>query len=597
MDADFTLKGLSDENSLLMDKIQTVSRTFRGKEGRKPENASKWTENISKLSTNLAGQSEQAKVLSKALQEEEEERSQCLRDKWSFLIQKLKSDITFFASCLQEFIDPPDGGPGAEAEASQWDYYIHQVDQELKQVPARVEVIGDVEAITNIAPLQSLLNMRDELLAKMLKGVLYQKAVLDWDIGAKRDFADSNIMVEMYDVVVNAYSNKTQGLHSIPNKLQTSLGSGAPPKSGPYCKKSTLNHLSGNKSKSAKQAEDVSLDTFTATYHATLREFLRLDKLVRKFYFGSGVCQVESSGGVSVKAQDLRQEISTWYKKCVAMDHELQVLKAARHTHLSSQVEQLQQKLESKEDQFRRVSREKAFLETDIARLSNERTDLAQKLKEINERYTRLSTQTVPKLDKLNELVENSVNAVRVLQADSELLSAILLEQVAETEGEKSKRDSVSKETKNVHELYRKEVRKNQLMQEEMKKKEILIVRAMGARKEMQEAYHARGEELMAVEETIKSAETKKQEMMKTIEEYKSEILKGQTDLGKQMQRVDELEQVTAFLIKKLATLDPRNPFMLEYVNLRAPQKPAAEPPLSIERSGPIDLGLKSPRK
>merc|ERR1712066_1184182 len=62
-----------------------------------------------------------------------------------------------------------------------------------------------------------MLNYRDKAMSLLLSGMLFQKAVLDWDVKNERGYADGP-MVEMAEKVVNIYSRT----ESLPEKYRTS---------------------------------------------------------------------------------------------------------------------------------------------------------------------------------------------------------------------------------------------------------------------------------------------------------------------------------------------------------------------------------------
>merc|ERR1719229_938412 len=74
----------------------------------------------------------------------------------------------------------------------------------------------DQSSLVGIVPLITMLDYRDKAMSLLLSGMLFQKAVLDWDMKNERGYADGP-MVEMAEKVVHIYS-KTE---SLPDKLRT----------------------------------------------------------------------------------------------------------------------------------------------------------------------------------------------------------------------------------------------------------------------------------------------------------------------------------------------------------------------------------------
>merc|ERR1711988_467377 len=69
-----------------------------------------------------------------------------------------------------------------------------------------------------LEPTVTLLNFRDALISLLLNGLLFQKAVLDWDLKTNRNYADGP-MAEMNEAVVNTYT-KTE---MVPEKYITDI--------------------------------------------------------------------------------------------------------------------------------------------------------------------------------------------------------------------------------------------------------------------------------------------------------------------------------------------------------------------------------------
>merc|ERR550534_2036262 len=510
------------------------------KKGPSKTTVKQWATNVHELAGNMEMQKDFGQQMRESLRVEEEEHSQSLRERNAFFVDKIKSDIIFFANSLHEFVDLPDSS--LTAQGATWDSYTYDVDQELKKVSSYIEVIGEHECITSLNSIISLLNMRDALLCKILRGVLYKKAVLDWDLHSHREYSDQK-MADEFDHVVNLYT-KQRGC--VPAMLQEPLGSTVPPENGPYT------NDQGKKT-------PMSLHEFSATLVSSLREFMSMDKALRAKHFGREVIitDTEESTGVSIAASSLRDEVTKWYKQWQAVDHELQVLKASRHAHWSHQVETLQQKVQSKEDQVRRIMREKSALETEITRLTIDRQERDQKLKEINERHTRMATQTVPKLEKLAELVDNSTDAVTVLKADAELLSSMFRKQVDLATLQTSHSQHLEKEVKRKADQLKMEQRKNQFMQAELSKKETLIIRAMAARHEMKDCYLQEKEKTKNKEEAVADSEVAVNEMKAFVEAQTMQNDLLHQDLRRTVSRIDELEQQNLFLTKKFRELLP----------------------------------------
>merc|ERR1719440_1465821 len=159
--------------------------------------AKRWTQNVHELKSNLEQQQGISKAMRESVRIEEEEQSQSFRDKYNFLMERLKSDIRYFFHHLSEIVELPQDFTREKT----WDHYIHLMETQMKKIP----VAASDGAITNLDPVISLLNYRENIMAVLLSGVLFQKAVLDWDLKTGREHADK-CMVEMFDHVVNQFS-------------------------------------------------------------------------------------------------------------------------------------------------------------------------------------------------------------------------------------------------------------------------------------------------------------------------------------------------------------------------------------------------------
>ena len=76
----------------------------------------------------------------------------------------------------------------------------------------------DARAIEHFSTEVSMLNFRDAIVSLLVNGMLFQKAVLDWDLKSRRNYADAP-MVEMFESVVNSYSKTGM----VPAKITTDI--------------------------------------------------------------------------------------------------------------------------------------------------------------------------------------------------------------------------------------------------------------------------------------------------------------------------------------------------------------------------------------
>jgi hypothetical protein len=501
--------------------------------------AKRWTQNVHELKASLEQQGGISKAMRESVRIEEEEQSQSFRDKYNFLMERLKSDIRYFFHHLSEIVDLPTDFTREKT----WDHYIHLMETQMKKLPAA----ASDGAITNLDPVISLLNFRENIMSVLLNGILFQKAVLDWDLKTGREYADK-CMVIMFDHVVNLFSKAG----AVPAKLVVEVPELM--QEGPFTFKriEKKDREVGGIDKDEK-SKATALPIFPGRLLTTLREFTCLDSGLRNAKFGQEVIIPDKVGGSGkiVAAEELRHEVTKWFQKCQEFEHELQVSKASRHAPLHQQVESLTGQLRSREETISRLMREKGNLESECLRLGNERQDLQAKLKETNDRYTRINTAQVPRLDRLEELLRQSSEAVDVLTADAELLSSMFRTQVQENKKNIEDRAAIAKDLKKLQGLLKQERQKNTFMNDELKKKETLIVRAIAARKSMHESFLAERQKSSEIEERMKQRDRDWQEMLSVIAGRDAEIEHLHEDLRRANHRTDELEQQKAFMMKK----------------------------------------------
>eukprot|EP00746_Dinoflagellata_sp_MGD_P162437 gnl/MRDRNA2_/MRDRNA2_89994_c0_seq1.p1 gnl/MRDRNA2_/MRDRNA2_89994_c0~~gnl/MRDRNA2_/MRDRNA2_89994_c0_seq1.p1 ORF type:complete len:577 (-),score=156.73 gnl/MRDRNA2_/MRDRNA2_89994_c0_seq1:156-1886(-) len=535
------LRRVADHNSKVVDGVSTMSRKLASVDPKKYEETSatakRWTQNVHELKASLEQQQGISKAMRESVRIEEEEQGQSFRDKYNFLIERLKSDIRFFFHHLENHVDLPTDFTREKT----WDHYIHLMETQMKKLP----VAASDGAITNLDPVISLLNFRENVMSVLLNGILFQKAVLDWDLKTGREHADK-CMVLMFDHVVNLFSKAG----AVPAKLVVEVPELT--QEGPFTFKriAKKDREVGSIDRDEK-SKATELPIFPGRLLTVLREFNSLDSGLRNAKFGQEVIIPDKVGGKTVAAEELRHEVTKWFQKCQEFEHELQVSKASRHAPLHQQVESLTGQLQSREETISRLMREKGNLESDVTRLSNERQELVSKLKEMNDRYTRMASANVPRLDRLEELLRQSSEAVDVLTADAELLSSMFRTQVQENKKNIEDRAAIAKDLKKLQGLLKQERQKNTFMNDELKKKETLIVRAIAARKSMHESFLAEREKSGEIEESMKQRDRDWQEMLSVISGRDAEIEHLHEDLRRANHRVDELEQQKAFMMKK----------------------------------------------
>merc|ERR1712224_832692 len=127
--------------------------------------------------------------------------------------------------------------------------------------------------------------------------------------------------------------------------------------------------------------------------------------------------------------------------------------------------------------------------------------------------------------------------------------------QVIENKKNIEERASIAKELKKCEARLRQETKKNTFMNDELKKKETLIVRAIAARKFMHESFQQERVKSNDIEDRMKNRDLDWQEMLSVVTGRDKEIEHLHEDLRRSNQRIDELEQQKAFMMKKFVQI------------------------------------------
>lgn len=249
------------------------------------------------------------------------------------------------------------------------------------------------------------------------------------------------------------------------------------------------------------------------------------------------------SGGKFVAADQLRDEVTMYFRKCEMLEKELQANKAQRHAPLEQQVENLTLACREKDTANKQLRTQMHKIEGEVQSLRNELATTKRERTELAEKNARMQKENVPMLNQIDKNLAKSSEAVEILTADAELLSNMFREQVKDNRSNIEKHEDISKELAKIHKQLKQERLKNQFKEDELQKKETLYLRTMAARKSIHESYLEQKEKITEVEEKMKRRDEDWQEMLKVIQGRDSEIKHLQDDLKKSSERCDELEQ------------------------------------------------------
>lgn len=522
------LRKIIDQNDEVTTGIKGMNEQLAGLDPRSYDQTAgtvkMWTKNVHELKANLEKQQDLSKAMRESARIEDEQHGESYRDKFTFLVDRLKSDIRFFYHSLQEFVDLPQDFTRQRT----WDHYIHDMEMEMKKVLAASQAEG---LHANLDSTVGLLNFRDAVMALLLNGLLFQKAVLDWDLKLPRTYADGP-MVEMYDCVVNQISKS----ETVSNKFVTEIPGITDP--GPF---------TYDKKRNVEKAMDTTneLSPLQCRLLTVLREMQSLDKGLRNMKFGQqvNIPDKHRATGKNVAADELRGEVTKWFKKFQALEHELQMTKAQRHTPSEQQVEHLTAKLEAQDAQNKHLNTKLLKVDGELQVLRNELSSTRRERAELADKNSRMQKENVPMLNQIDKLLGKSREAVDVLTADAELLSNMFREQVKDNRKNIDERDGISKELTRIHRQLKSERLKNQFKEDELQKKETLYLRTMAARKYIHECYLEQKAKITEVEEKMAKREADWQEMLVVVQGRDSEIKHLKEDLRRAHQRIDELEQ------------------------------------------------------
>jgi hypothetical protein len=485
----------------------------------------KWTQNVHELKGSLAKQQEVSQAMREGARLEDEQHGESFRDKFGFLVDRLKDDIRYFFYSLKDFVDLPQDF----SHVKTWDHYIHDMEMDIKKAIPAVMADNMPSCLDTIV---SMLNFRDAVMAHLLNGVLFQRAVLDWDLKSQSTYADKP-MVEMAELVVELFS-KTE---TVPAKLVAEVPTIK--ESGPF---------TYDKARFDKTEDGLvhSLSPLQGRLLTALRQVQALDSGMRNMKFGQQVNipdKHRGERGKLVAADQLRQEVTKWFRKCQTLEQELQATKASRHTPWELQVEQLTAQNVEKEKINKQLRTQLSKIEGEVQSLRNELQTTRRERAELADKSARMQKENVPMLNQIEKLLGKSREAVDILTADAELLSNMFREQVKDNKTNIEKHEDISKELTRITKQLKNERLKNQFKEDELAKKETLYLRTMAARKSIHEAYLEQKAKITEMEDKMRGRDEDWQEMLKVVQGRDSEIKHLKEDLQRTNQRIDELEQ------------------------------------------------------
>eukprot|EP00927_Polykrikos_kofoidii_P033712 TRINITY_DN28539_c0_g1_i1.p1 TRINITY_DN28539_c0_g1~~TRINITY_DN28539_c0_g1_i1.p1 ORF type:complete len:557 (-),score=142.29 TRINITY_DN28539_c0_g1_i1:77-1726(-) len=527
------MRRVVEENDALAENIKKMSETIHRmhktcKLGHvEPQNfaemsaaAKAWSENVKALKESLHDQSRLSRDMRENARIQEEQHSDMFRDRYRFVVDRLKFDIRYYFNALSEFMDLPQDF----SHQVTWEHCVLDMEKGMKSVNA------PANDLSNLEPIVMLLNMRDSVISMLLNGLLYRAALLHWDMDSKRTYADGP-MVAMTERIVNSVS-KTETVHDTLEDLPSSIFDRGP--------------FSFDTNKESDKRSVTTLTPLQCRLLTLSREMQVFDQGIRSMTCGMQVSLPDTSNKCSesknAAAEGLRAEVMKWNTKFVALERELQTLKFQKHNTEAQQVERLAKTIAEKEHLYRQQVARTHKLEGEVQSKVYENTNLKREKGELADKNTRMK-DNLPLLEKMEKMLDKSSEAVERLNADSILLSPMFQIQSQQNNRNVDDRNEISQELSKVHRLLNSERAKMQAKQEEVRKKETLYLRTMAARKSIHESYLERKAHIQDVEEKMQRLEVDRQELIKVVEGRDSEIKQLRTDLRRAAQRIEELEQ------------------------------------------------------
>jgi len=521
------LRRIVDHNERITDAVRTTSGQLEKLDPCKfvqtSAAATAWAQNVTEVQVSLEGQQELSRAMRESARIQEEQQSDAFRDRYRFLVDRLKADIRAFFHAMKGVVDLPQDFQRQRT----WNDCIYDMEVDMKSLGA---MNAGEHGLTSVDPIVALLNYRDKVIDVTLSGILFQKAVLDWDLKSERAFADGP-MVEMAERVVNIYS-KTE---SLPAKLRL----GEVPRAmevGPF----TL-------SSKQKQKARPPLTTLQCRLITVLHEMQSLDLGLRHMKFAEKVhiSERHKGSGKDPAAEELRKEFVKWSEQCDKLTQQLNNSRKTRGAAagVEYQVEQLLTKLVEKDQTIKTQITRVHKLEGDWQSLKYELINLRREKAELQEKNNRMAKENMPHLEKMKHLLSKSQEAVDRLTADTAVLSETFWKQVQENKKIEAERDKISHEVTQLHKQLKIERSKKKEKEDDLERKETLYLRTMAARKSIHESCQEQQGYIKGIEERMQQKDREMEEMHRVMESQDSEMAQLREELRRARRRIEELDQ------------------------------------------------------
>lgn len=520
------MRAVSERNDKVTEDIKLTSQKLLAIEPKYVAETHKlarlWSNNAAELKASLDEQIRLTAEMRDIAKDKDQEQAVAFASKFRLLEKNLEADVKKLFGALDDYVDMPQD---FQRSTRTWDAVAHDLEMDLKGLSA----VNAGKDLQSLDPIAQMLNYRDELAALLLRSLLFKKAVLDWDMKCERSYADGP-MVAMAEMAVNIFSRSD----SLPFRYRPwSLPLIS--EKGPF----TLPQKQDVKGQKEAWAGVPSLTPIQSHLLAVLREMKFMDKALRNVVDGEKVLLnvSERKSGQNPAAEEFRNEMVKWYDKCEQLEKELKSNKA------EAEVDNKQKTLDDKERANKARIKEVHKLEGDIQSLKYELEAFQRQRDELSEQNTKIAKESLPMIDKLNQMTSKSHEAMERLLKDADLLSKAFRHQVEEGKRIKSDSEDIARNLAKVQDELQEVRQKNAIKETQIQKKETVYLRTMAARKSIQDSFKEQRDRVAQVEEAMQQRELDRQELLKVLEGKDSEISQLKDDLARAHHRIDELKQ------------------------------------------------------
>lgn len=480
-----------------------------------------------------------------AAKKDEEQQEQLTRDKFCFLVDRLKADIRYFIHCLEEWRASP-----MENVQDAWKQHVAEMAEDLGvHDGAPLDEKGGASqgggSGISLDPIVALLNYRDRILACIVGGALYHKAVLNNGHDIEPTKEGGGFMVELQEEVARVLREK-------PGQ--------APPDMWPVRTLPTSKGHGHFTYEKRKQQGDGVAETsqFHSRLLVVLRETQGLHRQLRQIKFGKKINmssrdkpssaeegKPRSRGGEDkpIATQEIRVRIGEVYVKCCRLEHELQMSKAQRHAALDVQAELHQKRIQETDLEYQKHHKKVTALQTDVTAFKNESEAIRREKVELADKHMKMAAEHLPELDKVDKSLGVLRADVDQFTADAEMLSQMLRLQVDEHRKVTGERDERQKELQKIKRVLNHEQRKNDLKDVELGKKETLYQRTLDARQATHETYSEGKGLIRQAEERLQKKQEAWAQMQQEVARRQQQVQLLKDTMRRAVTAIDELEQ------------------------------------------------------